>query len=80
MQILRCLKTRKQEHHEALTKPNRFSSVANHVLENGHDNLFDFKIIDHGNNDLQLLIKGALHIRDKKPSLNENLEINLRLY
>ena len=76
----RTLKIRKQEHYEALTKPNRFSSIANHVLETGHDNVFDFKIIDHGNNDFQLLIKEALHIRDKKPSLNENLEINLRLY
>ena len=66
----RHLKKRFDEHRD-IRKP---TAVSNHIMENNHDVLFpDVKVIARGNNDLELLIKESLIIKQLRPPLNANV-------
>jgi hypothetical protein len=68
---LRLLPTRVKEHRHSLTGV-RYSSIAKHVLDTGHDFDWDnFKILAVNSDDLTLSYLETLIISDLRPSLNE---------
>ena len=65
--------TRRQvrEHKDALTKPSRFSYVAEHSKDSGHNiDWFNVKIITRDNITIKRLIKETLAISSLKPEMN----------
>ena len=79
---VRCLRERKKEHFNALTKSYVKSSIANHIHMTNHSTSFDnnFKIIDYANNNFELTIKEAFNILENNPKINENNDFQLSLY
>ena len=79
---VRCLKERKKEHFNALTKSYVKSSIANHILMTNHTTSFNdnFKIIDNARTNYELTIKEAFNILQSNPKINDNNDFQLALY
>ena len=70
-QTCRRVPDRVREHKDALTKPSRFSYVAEHSKDSGHNiDWFNVKIITRDNITIKRLIKETLAISSLKPEMN----------
>ena len=67
----RSVLDRVREHKDVLTKPYRFSYVAEHIKDSGHNiDWFNVKIITRDNITIKRLIKETLAISSLKPEMN----------
>ena len=70
-QTCRRVPDRTREHRDALTKPSKFSYVAEHCINSGHNiDWSPMEIITRENITIKRLIKETLAIKSLKPKMN----------
>ena len=79
-QTCRCVSDRVREHKDALTKPSRFSYVAEHCIYSGH--IIDWsnvEIITRHNISIKRLLKETLTIKSLKPEMMNAMQSSVQL-